>query len=127
MVSSATKRHGGRDYNSHYEYLKKLTDSRSDPERRFLRTTYETRRELPDKAQKALLDSQSIPDFYYSGVHACIFCDGSVHDEPEQRAKDETARRELRERGYRVIVIRYDQDLEERIAAFEDVFGPRRK
>jgi very-short-patch-repair endonuclease len=126
-LSAATKRHGGRDYESHHEYLKKLTDSRSELERKLLRIIYETRRELPDEAQKALLDSQSIPDFYYSGVHACVFCDGSVHDEPAQRAKDETARRELRERGYRVIVIRYDENIEERIAAFEDVFGPGRK
>ena len=32
----------------------------------------------------------------------------------------------LRERGYRVIVIRYDQDMKKQLAAFEDVFGPGR-
>jgi hypothetical protein len=36
---------------------------------------------------------------------------------------DEDSRTGLREKGYRVIVIRYDKDLEEQIRVYPDVFG----
>ncbi len=113
----------GRDYESHYRWLRALTDSRSELERRFLDHIYRTRRRLPDDAQRALEDHHgTIPDFYYE-KYVCIYCDGSVHDEPGQKAKDEKIRRELEDLGYDVIVIRYDRDLEEQIAARPDVFG----
>ncbi len=113
----------GRDYESHYGWLRALTDSRSELERRFLDHLYGTRRRLPDDAQRPLEDYPgTIPDFYYDR-YTCIYCDGSVHDEPAQREKDEKIRRELEELGYRVIVIRYDRDLEEQVAAYPDVFG----
>jgi len=51
----------------------------------------------------------------------CIFCDGGVHDEPQQRASDEAVRRELKARGYRVVVIRYDQDIKEQVQGRLDV------
>ncbi len=121
--STTTKRHGGRDYEAHYQWLKNLTDSRSELERRFIEHLYKTRRDLPDEAQKALTEVNTIPDFYYDGQHACIFCDGTPHDAPAQREKDEAVRRVLRDHGYRVIVIRYDKDMEEQIAAYPDLFG----
>ncbi len=121
--STTTKRHGGRDYEAHYQWLKNLTDSRSELERRFIEHLYKTRRDLPDEAQKALTEVNTITDFYYDGQHACIFCDGTPHDAPAQREKDEAVRRVLRDHGYRVIVIRYDKDMEEQIAAYPDLFG----
>jgi very-short-patch-repair endonuclease len=123
-ASTTTKRHQGRDYEAHYQYLRKLTDSRSELERKFLDHLYQTRRELPDEAQKALAEVYAIPDFYYDSQHACIFCDGSVHDDPAQKAKDEEIRQRLRNHGYRVVVIRYDKDLEEQTAAYPELFGP---
>jgi len=121
--STTTKRHGGRDYEAHYQWLKNLTDSRSELERRFIEHLYKTRRDLPDEAQKALTEVGTIPDFYYDGQHACIFCDGSVHDDPAQKEKDSATRRRLRDHGYRVIVIRYDKDMEQQLAAYPDLFG----
>ncbi|MBX5493896.1 MAG: DEAD/DEAH box helicase [Bryobacteraceae bacterium] len=123
IASTTTKRHGGRDYEAHYQWLKSLTDSRSELERRFLEHLYKTRRDLPDEAQKALTEVNTIPDFYYDGQHACIFCDGSVHDDPAQKEKDIAVRQLLRNHGYRVIVIRYDKDMEQQIAAYPDLFG----
>lgn len=126
-ASTTTKRHGGRDYEAHYQWLKNLTDSRSELERKFIEHLYKTRRDLPDEAQKALTEVNTIPDFYYAGQHACIFCDGSVHDDPEQKQKDSEIRRQLRDHGYRVIVIGYDRDLEDQIAAYPDLFGLGKK
>ncbi len=114
---------GGRDYETHYGWLRALTDSRSKLERRFLDHIYKTRRRLPDDAQHPLEDYPgTIPDFYYE-KYVCVYCDGSVHDEPAQKANDEKIRRELEDLGYDAIVIRYDRDLEEQIAARPDVFG----
>ena len=55
----------------------------------------------------------------------CIYCDGSVHDPEPQRLKDEQVRKQLHEHGYRVVVIRYDRDLEEQIQENADVFGEK--
>ncbi len=111
-----------RDYEEHYRWLRALTDSRSDLERRFIDHLYHTKRRLPEEAQKPLSDYLSIPDFFYEpGI--CIFCDGTVHDEPGQKEKDRLTRLELKTRGYRVIVIRYDRDLEEQVGQYPDIFG----
>ncbi len=123
--SVTTPRLAGRDYEEHYRWLRSLTDSRSELERRFIDHLFQTRRSLPDEAQKALADVNTVPDFYYSGSHACVFCDGAIHDQPAQQQRDTDVRRQLREAGYRVIVIRYDQDLETQIAQYPDVFGER--
>lgn len=122
-ASSTTRRHQSRDYEQHYLALKNLTDSRSDLERLFLDHLYTTRRRLPDEAQRPIQDPYCIPDFFYEQHHACIFCDGSVHDDPQQKQKDAEIRTRLRDLGYRVIVIRYDKDLEQQIASYPDIFG----
>lgn len=114
----------GGSYDKHYRYLRSLTDTRSVLERNFLDHLFNTQRRLPNDAQRRVAEVATIPDFFYE-PNICIFCDGRVHNEPQQRAHDEQVRRELKERGYRVIVIRYDGDLEEQIQNHPEVFGER--
>ncbi len=126
FAKSATHpQQAGRNYEEHFVWLRSLTDSRSDLERKFLDELYRTKRNLPHEAQKALSDYHSIPDFFYA-PNICVFCDGSVHDEPSQHAQDERVRAELREKGYRVIVIRYDDNMDEKLREFKDIFGEGR-
>jgi len=112
-----------RDYEAHYRWLRELTDGRSALERNLLDRLHATGRRLPDFAQYAVPDMMTVADFFYE-PNICVYCDGSVHDEPQQKASDEAIRRELKARGYRVVVMRYDSDLEQQLLERQDVFGP---
>jgi very-short-patch-repair endonuclease len=121
--SITLKKSEKRNYDQQYSWLKDQTDSMSELERKFLEHIYKTKRLLPDEAQKNLADYYCCPDFYYANGNVCVFCDGSVHDNLEQRKKDEGIRSALRDIGYRVIVIHYNQDIEDIVRKYPDVFG----
>ena len=114
-------RSDSRTYEQHYQYLRSLTDSRSDLERHFLDFLFQTKRRLPDDAQKRIVEYNAIPDFFYE-PNICVFCDGSVHDQPDQQKLDQIIRNTLRDYGYRIIVIRYDRDLAQQIEQNQDIF-----
>jgi len=111
-----------RSYDEHFDWLRRAVDPRSELELRFLNFLYENHLRLPDLAQKSIQVADCVADFFYE-PNVCVFCDGAAHDSPEQRQRDEQIRRELKVQGYRVIVIRYDNDLAEQIRQYPEVFG----
>ncbi|HWO57532.1 MAG TPA: DEAD/DEAH box helicase [bacterium] len=115
----------GRDWYAHLEWLRSLTDSRSELERTFLKTLADGFHRLPDEAQKHIEEPNCIPDFFYE-PNVCVFCDGTPHDEREQREKDRTTREALANRGFQVVVMRYDKDLIDQIMTHAAVFGARK-
>jgi superfamily II DNA/RNA helicase len=127
LAQSTTQATGSQDsYDELYNELRLLTDARSELERKFLEHIYKTKRRLPDFAQHKIEEMNVIPDFIYKD-NACIFCDGSVHDQPQQKESDKNIRMQLKDKGYRVIVIRYDRDMEEQIREYSDIFGEGNK
>ena len=123
LVQSETKEcKEKRSREEHFMWLLSRLDPRSSLEREFLEILEANRYRLPDDAQKAIAEPRCLVDFFYE-PNVVIFCDGPVHDEPHQAEKDRRLREELVARGYRVVVIRYDEDLEEQLRKYPDIFG----
>jgi hypothetical protein len=111
---------------SHQEHLESLRSrTQSAFERLFLNTLAEGSYRLPDDAQRSFQEPRCIADFFYE-PNVVVFCDGPPHDKPDQQRVDDAIRRELRSRGYRVVVVRHESPIEQQIDSFPEVFrrGP---
>lgn len=103
------------------------TDLNSPAELTFLETLYKGGYRLPDGSQShPCADVAVQPDFYYekeTQLGVCVFIDGSQHDEPAQMAHDKEVNEQLGNKGFRVIRIRADKDMETQIRENQDIFG----
>jgi superfamily II DNA/RNA helicase len=99
-----------------YQNLLSQTDSNSDFERVVLEEIYQRGYKLPDTAQKFIPEASCKPDFVYEQEAIAIFCDGSVHDSPEQKRQDQIQRDNLKyNTAYQVLTLRYDQNWREKL------------
>lgn len=121
--SVTKKTYGKRTYDEQYEWLRQQTDSRSELEKKFLDYLYRSGRRLPDFAQKTVSNYPTRPDFYYEDGYVCVYCDGTPHDKEDQKKEDEKIRTDLMNKGYRVVVIRFDKDFGSQVEESNDVFG----
>lgn len=93
----------------HYQKLLAQSDPNSAFEREMLKFMYEEGFRLPDAAQTVIANCK--PDFVYQSPAIAIFCDGSVHNSPDQQKQDQMDRDNLKyHSGYTVIALKYDQD-----------------
>ena len=120
-----SRRYGERSAKEHYHWLCQQIDPRSPLERQLLDLLYRLSGRLPDAAQKGIETPRCVVDFFYE-PNVCVFCDGPPHDHPKVQDQDQKIRRQLLALGYRVIVIRHDQDLLSQVKKYPEVFGVKK-
>lgn len=112
---------GYANYEDQYEKLMRAIDPNSDTEKQFLKYLYENGLRLPDKAQERVKGIYSQPDFWYA-PDIWVFCDGTPHDKPEIKAKDNAARDAIRNKGEQVFIYYYKDSLKEITSKRPDIF-----
>ncbi|MCD6541329.1 DUF1998 domain-containing protein, partial [Candidatus Bipolaricaulota bacterium] len=123
LVKSKVERYSaGRARENQYRWLLERIDPRSSLEREVLDLMYRKGYRLPDGAQKSIPEPRCLVDFFYE-PNVLVFCDGPAHDLGTTRREDEALRLELVAQGYRVVVLRYDEDLETQFRRYPEVFG----
>ncbi|MCX2728165.1 DEAD/DEAH box helicase [Thermomicrobium sp. 4228-Ro] len=119
-ASRVEPRVGDRSRDEQFAWLSQRCES--SLEREVLEYLFDHGLRLPDDAQKVIEEPRCRSDFFYA-PNVLVFVDGPPHDRPDQQRLDERTRRNLIARGYRVIVLRYDERLAEQVAAYPEVFG----
>ncbi|MBD3376721.1 DEAD/DEAH box helicase [candidate division KSB1 bacterium] len=110
-----------KTYEEHYQWLLQNIDPQSETEKRFLDYLYKHRLCLPDEPQPSVPGIFVKPDFFYH-PDTYIFCDGTPHDQPEIKAKDQELRDALRAQGKSVIVYYYKDSLDTLVSKRSDIF-----
>ncbi|MBT7825343.1 MAG: DEAD/DEAH box helicase [Bacteroidetes bacterium] len=112
---------GYSNYEEHFSNLMTKIDPNSSTEKEFLKYLYKNSLRLPDAAQKRVDGIYVQPDFFYE-PDVWIFCDGTPHDRPEIREKDEKVREAIKDKGEQVIVYYYMDNLDDLVAKRGDIF-----
>jgi very-short-patch-repair endonuclease len=95
-----------------------LTLCESEFEKNVLREVCKRGFPLPSDAQKTIFEVDepvAQADFYYDDRSIVVFVDGEHHDAEPTKSTDKTKRERLEAMGYRIFVIRYDEELSQRI------------
>lgn len=114
----------GNDRYAQYQYLLENYDKNSGTEKKLIDYLYDNNLALPDKTQVNMPDFYISVDFVYNTENGpvLIFCDGSVHDNPDLKEADKHKRQLLREDGYDVIEWHYLERTEELVLRRKDIF-----
>jgi len=110
-----------KNYEEQYQHMRRHLDPNSSTEIAFIKHLHENNLRLPDAAQKRVPGIYCQPDFYYE-PRIWIFCDGSPHDDPEIRKRDEEQRQLIIARGDEVWSWHYREDLATKVAGRPDIF-----
>ena len=113
---------GFNGYEEQYQHMLRHLDPNSSTERMFIAYLYQNGLRLPDAAQKRVPGIYCQPDFYYE-PRIWVFCDGSPHDEPQVRDRDDEQRQLIIARGDEVWSWHYREDLAAKIAQRPDIFS----
>ena len=113
-------------YDTQYKRLLEKYDKNSSTEKKFLNYLYEHGLRLPDDAQRKLDAIYCQPDFYYAPdeTHPAthIFCDGTPHDDPIIKERDNKQREAIVDTGDDYIVFYYKDSLDELVDKRKDIF-----
>jgi len=114
----------GKSPEEQYRYLMEHYDLNSSTEKPFIEFLYKNGYSLPDKAQINVSGCYVNADFVYKTSHgyALVFCDGSVHDDPDVQAEDRKKRQCCRDAGYDVVEWHYREPLEQLVERRKDLF-----
>lgn len=117
---------GERGYEEQYRWLRERIDQQSELVLYFLDYLFQQRLRLPDMAQHSPVSGLPVQsDVYYhrDGLPGiCVFVAGAANTSADQVQRDRQLRDDLEDMGYRVIVIRGDEGLQEQVARYSDVF-----
>ncbi|MFE6063702.1 DEAD/DEAH box helicase [Streptomyces sp. NPDC056431] len=117
----------GRSRDEHADALRQGADSRL--EERFVEYLRSHGHRLPDHQQVKVREALSKPDFVYDTGFGpiAVFVDGPHHDHSDIALRDEEAEERLKDFGWEVVRVRYDDDWSKKVAEYPQVFGePRR-
>lgn len=120
IESSGKHGNSKEQYNNLFENY----DTNSSTELPLIKYLRENGYALPDKAQVNMPEFYINADFVYNTANGpvLIFCDGSVHDNPEQKKQDKHKRQLLIDAGYDVIEWHYTEKLPDLVQRRKDVF-----
>ncbi|GLY85969.1 DEAD/DEAH box helicase [Actinoallomurus iriomotensis] len=84
---------------------------------------------LPDEAQQLIADAMARPDFVYklAAGHVAVFVDGPHHDAVPVLERDVQAEDRLFDLGWLVVRFRYDEEWDEIVRRYPNVFGSGRR
>jgi ATP-dependent helicase YprA (DUF1998 family)/very-short-patch-repair endonuclease len=109
---------------SRAEQLQQLSNQAgSELERKFLRYLDENGFHLPSRAQVLFPNEGTRPDFIYDDDFLVVYIDGPPHDFPDRQTRDAAQAEAMKNVGWSVERIRYDEDWDSLIDKRRDVFG----
>ncbi|MGW1144519.1 DEAD/DEAH box helicase [Streptomyces sp. NPDC002454] len=116
----------GRSRDEHADALRQGADSTL--EERFVEYLRSHGHRLPDHQQIKVREALSKPDFVYDTGFGpiAVFVDGPHHDHDDIVLRDEEAEERLKDFGWEVVRVRYDDDWSKKVAEYPQVFGEPR-